>query len=76
MRNDGLSACVGSLRAATRAERDEPAPVRRPTARKPAPGLTVDPSPPAEAPSPEPAADPLPETTPQPEPNTGFTTSD
>jgi len=47
VRSDGLSACVGSLRAATRAERDEPAPERKPAARQPAPERKTDPLPPS-----------------------------
>ena len=46
VRNDGLSACVGVLRPATRAERDEPAPVQLPMKRLPAPETPTDPLPP------------------------------
>ena len=63
VRSDGLSACVGRLRPATRAERAEPAPVDRPTVRQPAPQRQTDPLPPPvleSAPVPEaaPAAEP------------------
>ncbi len=46
VRSDGLSACVGNLRSATRAERAEPAPERKPAARQPAPERKTDPLPP------------------------------
>ena len=54
VRSDGLSACVGSLRPATRAERAEPAPERKPAARQPAPERRSDPLPPAPVPEPVP----------------------
>jgi monofunctional biosynthetic peptidoglycan transglycosylase len=53
VRNDGLAACVGRLRPATRAEKAEPAPVQRPTTRQPAPETSTDPLPP-------PALEPVP----------------
>jgi monofunctional glycosyltransferase len=45
VRNDGLASCIGKLRPSTKAERAEPEPVRKPTARKPAPERKSDPLP-------------------------------
>jgi len=58
VRNDGLAACVGRMRAPTRAEKAEPEPVRKPTVRRPAPERKSEPLPVA---APEPAAPILPE---------------
>jgi monofunctional biosynthetic peptidoglycan transglycosylase len=66
VRSDGLSACVGTLRSATRAERAEPVPERRPSARQPAPERRSDPLPPPVPepvpvePAPAPVDDPAP----------------
>lgn len=67
VRNDGLAACVGRMRAPTRAERTEPEPVRKPALRKAAPETKAEPlpsaAPEAEAPilvEPEPLAVPPP----------------
>ena len=53
VRNDGLSACVGSLRASTKAERVEPAP--GPSARQVPPQRKTDPLPPPPVLEPAPA---------------------
>lgn len=53
VRNDGLAACVGGLRAPTRAERAEPEAPRKPTVRKPAPERKSEPLPAAAASEPE-----------------------
>jgi monofunctional biosynthetic peptidoglycan transglycosylase len=76
VRSDGLSACVGHLRPATRAERDEPEPARRPAARQPAPERQTDPLPPVEAAPPPVVVEPTPTAEPPAEPAPGFATSD
>lgn len=75
VRSDGLAACVGRLRPATRAEKAEPAPVERPSLRRPAPETKADPLPPPPVAAPvedEPA--PAPEAAPPAEPE--FKTTD
>ncbi len=68
VRNDGLAACVGKLRPATKADRAEPEATPRPTVRRPAPEKKSDPLPEA---TPEPAptlpAEPAPPAVPAPE---------
>ena len=62
VRNDGLAACVGRLRAPTRTERAEPEPVRKPALRRAAPETRSEPLP---STAPEPAA-PILERAPEP----------
>ena len=63
VRHDGLAACVGRLRAPTRAETVEPAPAPRPVTPQPAPETPTDPLPPS------PLLEPFPEEPPMvPEP--------
>lgn len=59
VRNDGLAACVGRLRPATRAEKAEPAPAQRPITRLPAPEAPSDPLPPPPVLEPAPEEPPM-----------------